>query len=153
MYELFTIGFSWPHGSQSGAWGFRVLNEEIGLDKIAVGVAPFTTNHRVQILAAVKGLSWFSEPSEIKLYTDSNLLIKAILLGELENWRQNKYRYRNLKQVPYRDLWCCLDDLLFVHNVFLFRPNKEREQTIMSDLGARAKKYASILLKRCKGEI
>lgn len=65
-----------------------------------------TTNNRMEIMAAVKALYMIgSQPRNIKLYSDSNLLVAAHKDGWLRNWQRNNWRKSDKKPVLNRDLW------------------------------------------------
>ena len=57
-----------------------------------------TTNNRMEILAAIKGLEALKEPCEVTLYSDSKYLVDAINQGWLIKWQKNNwYRTKSEK--------------------------------------------------------
>lgn len=149
--RIFTIGFLYPNGSPSGAWGYEVYNPE--KEKTQFGMIGYTTGARMDIIPIIKALEVLNLPTEVEILTNSSEIIKTILLGNLDVWRNNHYRYRSKKQIPNRDLWCCLDDLLFVHQVSFNRPVSEEDREIMKSMRKKVEQYASVTLNRCKGLI
>jgi ribonuclease HI len=76
-----------------------------------------TTNNRMEIMAAIVGLSALKEPCRVTLYSDSQYLVNAIELGWAERWRQNGWK-RNKKELALNpDLWAKLLDLCHKHQV------------------------------------
>src|SRR4030042_5545025 len=51
-----------------------------------------TTNNRMEILAAIAGLSALKEKCRVLLYSDSQYLVNAIEEGWAERWRANGWR-------------------------------------------------------------
>lgn len=149
--RIFTIGIVYPNGSSSGAWGYEVYNPD--KQKTQLGVVGYTTEARINLISVIKALEMLDYPTEVEILTNSSDIIKTVLLGNLDVWRNNNYRYRSKKQVPNRDLWCCLDDLLFVHQVGFNRPVSDEDQEIMKNLKRKVEQYASVTLNRCKGLI
>lgn len=151
LMRIFTIGIIYPNGSSSGAWGYEVYSPD--KQKTQLGVVGYTTEARINLISVIKALEVLDYPTEVEILTNSSDIIKTVLLGNLDVWRNNNYRYRSKKQVPNRDLWCCLDDLLFVHQVGFNRPVSDEDQEIMKDLKRKVEQYASVILNRCKGLI
>ena len=57
-----------------------------------------TTNNRMEILAAIKGLEALKEPCEVTLYSDSKYLVDAINQGWIVKWQKNDwYRTKSEK--------------------------------------------------------
>ena len=57
-----------------------------------------TTNNRMEILAAIKGLEALKEPCEVTLYSDSKYLVDAINQGWIIKWQKNNwYRTKSEK--------------------------------------------------------
>jgi len=76
-----------------------------------------TTNNRMEIMAAIRGLEALVNRSKVTLYSDSQYLVNAMTLGWAEKWRKNGWR-RNRKQFAINsDLWSILLDLCAYHNV------------------------------------
>lgn len=64
-----------------------------------------TTNNRMEILAAIKGLQALKEPCEVSLFTDSQYLRNAVEKGWLKAWRGKNWQKANKKPVLNVDLW------------------------------------------------
>ncbi len=77
-----------------------------------------TTNNRMEIIAVIKGLEAVDGSGRVKLYSDSQYVVRAITLGWAEKWRANGWT-RDREPVPNRDLWERLLELLKKHQVEL----------------------------------
>lgn len=66
----------------------------------------FTTNNRMEILAAIKGLEELKKSSEVTLFSDSQYLVRAIEEGWAVRWKANGWK-RNKKgeKALNPDLW------------------------------------------------
>ena len=75
-----------------------------------------TTNNRMELTAAIEGLSALKEPCAVTLYSDSKYLVDAFLLGWVEGWRNAGWR-RGREELKNPDLWEKLYDLTKIHKV------------------------------------
>ena len=75
-----------------------------------------TTNNRMEIIAAIKGLEALKEQCEVDLYTDSKYLKNGITEW-IFNWKKNNWRSANKKPVKNIDLWQKLDDVVGKHKI------------------------------------
>ena len=69
------------------------------------GYDAHTTNNRMEIMAAIEGLSALKEPCAVTVYTDSAYLAHAFQKGWLANWQRNNWIKSDKKPVENRDLW------------------------------------------------
>ena len=76
-----------------------------------------TTNNRMELTAAIEGLSALKEPCEVTLTSDSKYLVDAVTLGWLDEWRAKNWRLKSHGTVKNPELWEKLADLLAVHRV------------------------------------
>jgi len=76
-----------------------------GHEKVLSGFELQTTNNRMELLAAIKGLEAVVRPCPIELYSDSSYLVNAINNGWLENWQKNNWHTSAKDDVKNRDLW------------------------------------------------
>ena len=76
-----------------------------------------TTNNRMELLAVIKGLEALKEPCEVKLYSDSEYVVKAMTEGWVERWKSRDWRRKKNKMVPNHDLWKLLDSLRQGHRI------------------------------------
>jgi ribonuclease HI len=97
-----------------GGWGvllrFGVVEREL-----CGGEGP-TTNNRMELMAAIKGLEALREPCVVQLFTDSEYVRRGITEWMLK-WRNNGWRTADRKPVKNADLWRELDAEATRHRV------------------------------------
>lgn len=112
--ELFTDG-ACSGNPGPGGWGV-VLRYGLYEKELSGGEA-LTTNNRMELTAAIKGLEALREPCVVKLVTDSKYLADGIIKGWAEVWRKNGWRKADKKPALNADLWERLLELLSIHQV------------------------------------
>jgi ribonuclease HI len=76
-----------------------------------------TTNNRMEIYAAIAGLSTLKEPCSVTVFSDSQYLVHAIEKGWARRWQANGWK-RNAKEKAINpDLWEKLLSLCEIHQV------------------------------------
>lgn len=98
-----------------GGWG--AILRYGGVEKELSGYNRETTNNRMELTAAIKGLEALKEPCRVVLYTDSQYLSKAINQGWLKSWKKNDWKKSDKKPVLNVELWKRLDSQLTRHVV------------------------------------
>lgn len=98
-----------------GGWG--AILRYGGVEKELSGYNRETTNNRMELTAAIRGLEALKEPCRVKLYTDSQYLAKAINQGWLISWKKNGWKKSDKKPVLNVELWKQLDSQLTRHTV------------------------------------
>ena len=86
-----------------GGWG--AILEWNGVEKELSGGAADTTNNRMELLGAIRGLEALNQPCQVTLYSDSAYLCNAINQGWLVNWQRNGFLKKDKKPVENVDLW------------------------------------------------
>ena len=102
-----------------GGWAFILRHPATGKELEQSGGEPHTTNNRMELTAAVRGLETLTRPSQVELFTDSVYVGKG-LSEWLPKWKANGWRRREkgaLKAVKNEDLWRQLDTLMARHCV------------------------------------
>lgn len=97
-----------------GGWG--VLLRYRGVEKTLRGGEAHTTNNRMELTAAIKGLEALTRPCVINLYTDSQYLRQG-MMEWLSGWKKNGWRNSKKEPVKNADLWMLLDDLASRHQI------------------------------------
>lgn len=64
-----------------------------------------TTNNRMELMAAIVGLEALIKPCDVKLYSDSQYLVKAFNEGWLDSWIAKGWKRGKNEPVKNRDLW------------------------------------------------
>ena len=98
-----------------GGWGCVIVYGEI--EKEMSGGEASTTNNRMELSAAIAGLSALKEPCEVSLCSDSKYLVDAVKLGWARSWRAKRWVKSDGKPALNVDLWERLLELLAVHKV------------------------------------
>lgn len=75
-----------------------------------------TTNNRMEMLAAIKGLEALKRPCDVILTTDSQYLRQGIQTW-IHNWKKNGWRTSAKKPVKNADLWQALDAATTRHTI------------------------------------
>lgn len=98
-----------------GGWGCILVYGEY--EKEMSGGESVTTNNRMELLAAINGLSALREPCRVELCSDSKYLVDAVTLGWIAGWQRQNYRRGKKDEVKNIDLWEKLSSLLSLHDV------------------------------------
>ena len=76
-----------------------------------------TTNNRMELMAAIKGLETLKKDQrEVDLTTDSNYVRQGITEW-IGNWKRNGWKTANRKPVKNAELWQRLDEIASKHQV------------------------------------
>jgi len=97
-----------------GGWAAVLLWN--GKTKEVSGGDPATTNNRMELTAAIGGLSALKEACEIELFTDSEYLRKGITEW-IQGWKAHGWKTRGKTPVKNADLWRTLDDARQGHQI------------------------------------
>ncbi len=97
-----------------GGWGAILVYGKF--ERELSGGEPVTTNNRMELMAAIEGLSALKEPCRVKLYSDSKYLVDAYLQGWVYSWRKQGWR-RGREELKNPDLWERLYALTEMHEV------------------------------------
>jgi ribonuclease HI len=98
-----------------GGWGVVLLYG--AKRKELSGYEPDTTNNRMEIQAAIAGLTALLRPCSVELYSDSSYLVRAFTQHWITNWRRNGWKTADKQPVANQDLWEQLHRLTEIHNV------------------------------------
>ncbi len=99
----------------SGGWG--VILEYEGKTKELSGGEHETTNNRMELTAAIMGLSALKEKCSVTLYSDSKYLIDSITKGWVFSWKQKGWRKADKSPALNVDLWEKLLLLIDYHDI------------------------------------
>ena len=64
-----------------------------------------TTNNRMELMAAIAGLEALIKPCRVKLYSDSQYLVKAFNENWIEGWIKKGWKRSGNEEVKNVDLW------------------------------------------------
>ncbi|MAF84618.1 MAG: ribonuclease HI [Gammaproteobacteria bacterium] len=97
-----------------GGWGALLLAE--GREKEICGGEPETTNNRMELTAAIRGLQALKKNCSVTVYTDSEYVRRGIDEW-LDNWKRRGWKTAAKKSVKNQDLWQALDGAVSRHQV------------------------------------
>ena len=97
-----------------GGWG--VLLRHNGHEKTLYGAEAETTNNRMELMAAIKGLESLTRPCRVRLTTDSQYVMKGIQEW-MANWKKRGWKTAAKKPVKNVDLWQRLDRATLEHDI------------------------------------
>jgi ribonuclease HI len=80
------------------------------------GSEPNTTNNRMELTAAVRGLEALKEKCDVEIVTDSEY-VKNGITRWIHGWKRNGWQTASKKPVLNQDLWEALDHQVSRHNV------------------------------------
>jgi len=114
IIEIFTDG-ACQGNPGPGGWGALLIypgNQQKELS----GNEPATTNNRMEMLAAIRALEFVKKRAVIRLWSDSQYLIRGINEW-LENWKKRGWRTASGSAVKNIDLWQALDAQMARHSI------------------------------------
>jgi ribonuclease HI len=75
-----------------------------------------TTNNRMEMLGAIRGLEALKQPCTVRVTTDSQYLVKG-MTEWISGWQKKGWKNSKKKEVVNRDLWERLLELANVHQI------------------------------------
>ncbi|HEX2954692.1 MAG TPA: ribonuclease HI [Bacillota bacterium] len=98
-----------------GGWGVVLLAK--GERKELNGGETLTTNQRMELMAAIQGLSALKYACDVRLFSDSAYLINCFRQRWFERWQRNGWRNSKGDSVENQDLWMVLLKLATEHQI------------------------------------
>ena len=105
--------------SHGGHWYFRILTDDgqnlLEASDTELGIS----RERLELLAVVRGLEAFEQPSRVTLITTNPQIARSVRQG-LDYWRDRNWMWERFgEKVPMsnRDLWMRLDRALQIHTI------------------------------------
>ena len=131
-----------------GGWAAVIIHENNKNELF--GGEKLTTNNRMELTAAIKGLQYCDSQEEkqlslkeIKIYTDS-VYLKEGITNWISNWEKNNWKTSDKKNVKNVDLWKKLKELTKINQIE-WCWIKGHSNNLMNDLADKlAKKAAPI---------
>lgn len=114
LVEIYTDG-ACSGNPGPGGWGVILSCDE--MEKEFSGFAAHTTNQRMELTAAIKGLQALKYPCRVKLYSDSAYLVNCFNQHWIDNWQKNGWKNSQKNPVENQDLWQQLLELSRIHRV------------------------------------
>lgn len=100
-----------------GPGGYGTILVYNGIEKCLSEGFKETTNNRMELLGAIRGLEQLKEACEVEIISDSKYLCDAVNAGWLEAWKSRGWKKADKKPVLNVELWMRLDSLLKLHRV------------------------------------
>ena len=107
--SIYTDGACEPNPGHGG-WGFVILSPPDHIK--GWGGELETTNNRMELMGAIKGLEYFDTPQCIRLWSDSRYLVNG-----LNKWLDTWTSQNRLHKMANSDLWQILWDLKTFHKI------------------------------------
>jgi ribonuclease HI len=144
--EIFTDG-ACKGNPGPGGWGAVIRSGE--REKELSGGEPLTTNHRMELLAAIRALEALKRPCEVTLWTDS-IYVRDGISKWIHGWRRNGWKTADRKPVKNAELWQALLDAAAPHKVdwrwvkgHAGHPENERADRLACDAALQSAKRPS----------
>ena len=105
---IFTDGAA--RGNPDGPGGYGAIlryvdsRGEVHEKELSAGYKK-TTNNRMELMAAIRGLQQLNRPCEVDLYSDSKYLTDAFNQHWIEGWIKKGWKRGKNEPVKNRDLW------------------------------------------------
>lgn len=115
--EIFTDG-ACRGNPGPGGWG--ALLRWNGHEREVYGGEVHTTNNRMELLAAIRGLEALTRPCRVTVTTDSRYVQQGITAW-LPNWKRRGWRTADKRPVKNADLWKQLDAEIARHSAVEWR--------------------------------
>ena len=113
LVEIYTDGAC---RGNPGPGGWAALLRMGDKERELSGGEPLTTNNRMELMAAIKGLEALKRPCRVQLFTDSNYVRDGITKW-IHGWRRNGWKTADRKPVKNAELWQELRDATAPHRV------------------------------------
>lgn len=111
--EIFTDG-ACKGNPGPGGWGAVIRSG--ASEKEISGGEPLTTNNRMELLAAIRGLEALKRPCRVALHTDS-VYVRDGITRWIHGWRKSGWRTAARQPVKNAELWKELLDACAPHRI------------------------------------
>lgn len=98
-----------------GGWGAVLIWN--GKEKELSGGERQTTNNRMEMQAVIEALRALKKPCQVKIHSDSALIINAFTKGWIKNWQKRGWKKSNKKPVENKELWQAMLQAMEPHDV------------------------------------
>jgi len=113
IVDIFTDGAC---SGNPGPGGWGVVMRWNGEEKEIYGGEADTTNNRMELMAAIRGLESLKREMKVRVHTDSTY-VKDGITKWIHGWKNNGWKTAAKKPVKNQDLWQMLDRAISEHNV------------------------------------
>ena len=127
-----------------GPGGWAAIIRAGARDKELSGGEPLTTNNRMELTAAIRGLEALTRPCQVTLSTDSRYVMDG-LTKWIAGWQRNGWKTAARQPVKNADLWQALLAAVKPHRIawtwvkgHAGHPENERADRLASDAAVAA---------------
>lgn len=113
LVEIFTDG-ACRGNPGPGGWG--VVLRAGQTERYLHGGEAYTTNNRMELMAAIQALRALNQKCHVRVTTDSNYVRQGITEW-LTRWKKRAWLTADKQPVKNQDLWQALDDLSRAHEI------------------------------------
>ncbi|WP_455479699.1 ribonuclease HI [Bartonella sp. B23] len=113
VVEIYTDGAC---SGNPGVGGWGAILRWNGHERELYGGKVYTTNNKMELMAAIHALKTLKNPCIVDLYTDSVYVRNGISMW-LEGWKKNNWRTASKSPVKNRELWQALEEACSRHTV------------------------------------
>jgi len=99
-----------------GAGGWGAVLRYRGRERELFGGEAETTNNRMELTAAIRGLEALQRRCKVSLFTDS-MYVREGITNWLADWKRRGWKTADRKPVKNQDLWERLESLAARHDV------------------------------------
>lgn len=99
-----------------GGWAFILKHPSSGSVMEDSGGEKLTTNNRMELMAAIKGLEALNTRTKVELWSDSKYVLDG-LSSWIAGWKKKGWKTANKQPVKNQDLWMELDELNAKHQI------------------------------------
>ena len=99
-----------------GGWAYILKHPATGATREDSGGDPDTTNNRMELTAAIQGLSALDRRTRVELWSDSKYVLDGLKTW-LDGWKKKGWKTAGKAPVKNVDLWKKLDELRAAHHI------------------------------------
>lgn len=104
-----------------GPGGYAAIIVFKDKEKEVVGSDRDTTNNKMELMAAIKGLEALKTPCSVELFTDSSYIVNTYEKGWIVNWKKKGWRTSTGAKVKNIELWERLEELGAIHKILYIK--------------------------------
>jgi ribonuclease HI len=129
-YVLWTDGCAAPTNPGPGGWAYIIVHG--GAERVGSGGEAWSTNNRMEMLAAIRGLEAIPASSVVQVRSDSTYLIKGATQW-MSAWRERGWMTKAKEPVRNQDLWVALDRAMRRHGAVGWQKVKGHAGVVLNE--------------------
>jgi ribonuclease HI len=96
--------------------------------KEIVGTEPNASNARLELLGCIAGLEALKRPLQVELRVANPNICRGVRENWPQRWRRKGYFSVGFSPIRHADLWEKMGELMLVHEVVAFEPEKRKDE-------------------------